>query len=59
MDFVCRHCMLLTSDVQGLIDVLHEAETFGTEVLILQGSAAQSSHTHKIAFQQWHHLQIV
>ena len=41
---------MLTSDVQGLIDVLHDEETFGTKVLILEGTAAQSSHIHKIAF---------
>ena len=36
-----RHCLVLTSDVQGLNDVLHEAETFGTWDLILNGSTAQ------------------
>ena len=35
---------MLTSDEQGLIDVLHEAETFGTRLLILEGSTASSSH---------------
>ncbi len=45
-----RHCLVLTSDVQGLVDVLHEAETFGTKIPILGGSAAQRSHIQKLLF---------
>ena len=40
---------MLTSDVQGLIDVLHEAETFGTWVLIIKAARLKFARS-QIAF---------
>ena len=49
---------MLTSDVQGLIDVLHEAETLGTRVLIIKGSTAQVRTFTTCCSSNWYHKNI-